>query len=509
MNGARRFKPVDVGFCIILAVAGLLFFVHFRCPLQEPQEPRYAEIPRQMLSAGHFIVPIYHGQPYYDKPPLLYWLVMGSYHLFGVHDWAARVVACTAGFLCVLVTYWWARRTIGGRAALIGALVLCLSGRFVQLARLLAMDGLLCLWVVAAWATAHVALTTGRTRWRWWLASAAACSLAILTKGFVALVLVAGPVFLYQILDQCAARLGWRSWMCYFGLVAGLAGPWFVAMMVHDPGFANYFFWEHHVRRFVAPFDHAEPIWFYLPDVLLGMLPWTLLLPGLILCMGRRGPVRRPTGLGFFVLAALGSFLFFSLSGCKRSAYILPAMPPLALALGCYLDALLFREAAAPCRWREAVRHPRALAGVSVASILVFGTLMAAVTEVLPSYARRYSLRGVVRRHAEDVRDEGLPVVCYPRRWDSVSFYLQSNAVQVFPAEEVAGLIAAVQSHPSTLIFVKSEKWLAELQRCLPPSLEFAPHGRQGYVRVGQVRRRSVDQSEERLKSSTAGVKSN
>src|SRR5437879_5517240 len=84
---------------LVLAVACLLFFSRLDLPLLEPQEARYAEIPRQMLDSGSWLTPVLHGQPYFDKPPLLYWLVMGCYGLFGVHDWAARLVP---GLACVL-----------------------------------------------------------------------------------------------------------------------------------------------------------------------------------------------------------------------------------------------------------------------------------------------------------------------------------------------------------------------------------------------------------------------
>src|SRR5438105_12797862 len=92
---------------LVLGMATPLFFARLDAPLLEPQEPRYAEIPRQMLAEGRLLVPVLHGQPYLDKPPLLYWLVMGSYALLGVHDWAARLVPGCAGVLTVLLTYLW------------------------------------------------------------------------------------------------------------------------------------------------------------------------------------------------------------------------------------------------------------------------------------------------------------------------------------------------------------------------------------------------------------------
>jgi dolichol-phosphate mannosyltransferase len=152
----------------------LLFFSRLGAPLQEPDEARYAEVPRQMLAEGRWIVPVLHGESYPEKPPLLYWLVMTSYRTFGVHDWAARLVPGSAGLLAVLLTYLWGRNTVGPRAAFAGAGMLCLSARFVYLGRLLTPDVLLCLCVLAALAAAHWAVCRRSLRWPWWLASAAA-----------------------------------------------------------------------------------------------------------------------------------------------------------------------------------------------------------------------------------------------------------------------------------------------------------------------------------------------
>ncbi|HEX5270561.1 MAG TPA: glycosyltransferase family 39 protein, partial [Gemmataceae bacterium] len=115
----------------LTAAAALLFFARPGAPLQEPQEARFAEVARQMLAGRPWVVPPSAGRPFADKPPLLPWLVTVGYHLFGVHDWAARLVAGGAGFATVLLTWWWGSRLFGPRAGLAGALVLCLSGHFV------------------------------------------------------------------------------------------------------------------------------------------------------------------------------------------------------------------------------------------------------------------------------------------------------------------------------------------------------------------------------------------
>jgi 4-amino-4-deoxy-L-arabinose transferase-like glycosyltransferase len=589
MDDAARTDPIEAesasgpsglvaALLVLLPVAALLFYARPGCPLQEPQEPRYAEIARQMLSADSLVVPLYHGSAYLDKPPLLYWLVMASYAVFGIHDWAARLVPCTAAFLCVLVVYGWARRTAGARAALLGALLLCLSARFVQLERLLTMDGLLCLWIVAAWGAAHAALQHGQLRWRWWLVSALACGLGLLTKGPVALVLVVIPVLVYQMIERRSARPRFCPWLLYLVVALASAAPWFIAVQARCPDFAGYFFVHHHVERFREPFDHDEPFWFYVPELLVGMFPWTLLLPGLALHLfrpdrtlapspfmgeGRGGGVERPgltvtlrpptltlphkgggnrKSFRFYLLACGWTVAFFSLAGCKRPAYILPALPPLALALGCFLDAVLPRPSLRSATLSLFVHHS-AWAGRATALLLLaalaaalaallrgllrpeigivlaggaagmlggllallryrrpaiswglcvvvsFAVLLAAFHQLAPAYARQYSLRGLVRRHAT-AAEQRLPVASYPRRWDSVSFYLQRDDVRAYTPERRAALIADLQQAPQTLVFVKSERWLADFLEHLPAGLEFVPCGRQGYVKVGIVQPR-------------------
>jgi dolichol-phosphate mannosyltransferase len=524
--------------------AALLCFAHPGAPLQEPEESRYAEIPRQMLAEGRWVVPVLHGQTYPDKPPLLYWLVMGSYQLFGVHDWSARLVPCLAAFLTVLVTWWWGRWSLGPRGALAAGFILCLSARFVYLGRLLTMDSLLCLCVTAALACAHRATAGPRLRWRWWLTAAGCCGLGLLTKGPVALALTLVPLLVLQFLDPRTARPRWPAWAVFLGVACGLAAPWYAAMIAWEPGFAAYFFWRHNVERYVAPFDHAKPVWFHLLGLLPGMLPWVLLLPGLVRFQCRREArhaARRPVALGFFLLTFAWSLLFYSLAGSKRPVYILPAMPPLALALGCYLDVLLGRATAARFRQGVAVERlarnatltvlfgaavcvllaiPARLVGLTTGLVVAAATtaaamailcsrrawqpgtswaLCAAATFVvllggvhllLPGYARKFSLRGELKGQAELCADPDVPVVCYPHRWDSVSFYLRRNDVRVFSSRQREELMALLRSEQGTLLVVKSDESLKTVLRDLPAALEFVPRGRTGTVTVGLVRPR-------------------
>lgn len=461
----------------LAAATAFLFFARLDCPLQEPEETRYAEIPRQMLVADSWLVPVFHGQPYYDKPPLLYWLVMLSYRLFGVHDWAARLVPTAAAAAGVLATYWWGRAAAGRRAALAAAFILCLSARYLYHGRMLTMNGLLSLTVVLAWGAAQRALGDRGFDSRWWFASAIACAVGVLAKGPVALALVVVPLFVPHLFVQRTIRP--TFWLAYIGMVLAVASPWFIAVSLRDPAFLQYFFWTHHVVRYVAPLDHAQPVWYYLPGLLLGTMPWTLLLPGLIRELIRT----RSSALSLW--AFLWCLAFFSFSGCKRPSYILPALPPLALMLGGFVDRILPAASGLAAFWREPVLPFRTRLSWSQGAGLVFAALGVGVWLLLPAYAGKFSLRNQVAPFAGSTGE--FSVICYPHRWDSVGYYLQRGDVVVVAPSDRGVLAAQLHSAGRTLAFVKSGQPLTEFLLQLPPSLDFQPFSAGPWVTVGWI----------------------
>src|SRR5437763_14286796 len=191
-DGDTRLRPLS--FALLVIVPGLLLYPSLSFHLLEPDEGRYAEIPREMLQRGEWVVPYLQGEPYLDKPPLLYWLVAVSYRLLGVSAASARLVPALALHGCVLTLYLLGRRSLGERAAFRGALLLGLAPGFLSMGRLLLLDGLLTFWATLALFSAFEALRGQRLHWGWWLLSAAACGLGVLTKGPVALVLLVPPL---------------------------------------------------------------------------------------------------------------------------------------------------------------------------------------------------------------------------------------------------------------------------------------------------------------------------
>ncbi len=274
---AARVEPLRAGPSVfIFLVSGVLLYPCMSFPLFEPDEGRYAQIPREMLTAREWIVPTLQGEPYLDKPPLFYWLVMLSYSIFGYSAGAARLIPALAMHASVLSTYFLGRRIVGARSAFWGALFLTVSPIFLGVGRLLVLDGLLTLWITLGLLAAYLAQAEKRLHWKWWCLAALACALGVLTKGPVAVLLILPPLWIQRRLVS-GAPISWRAWLGFYASVLIINLPWYAVVCWQRPEFVRYFLWQHNVERFVEPFDHIRPVWFYAPIVLFGLLPTILL----------------------------------------------------------------------------------------------------------------------------------------------------------------------------------------------------------------------------------------
>jgi hypothetical protein len=451
----------DWGWGPFLAVALLSGVVLYPClsfHLFEPDEGRYAQIPAEMLARGDWLVPTLQGEPYLDKPPLFYWSVMLAYSVFGVHAWAARLVPALAMHGCVLVTYLLGRRLLGGRAALWGALLLTASPAFLGMGRLLLLDGLLTFWVTLGTFSIFLAQRDRGLHRGWWLTAAGACGLGVLTKGPVALVLVLPPLLLDRRLRPGGAPIGWRAWAGFAAVILAVTLPWYVAVCGRLPGFARHFLWEHNVLRFVQPFDHERPVWFYAPILLGGLLPVTLLGYGwarFLLSGDPEARRARSPEMGYLLLAGGWCVLFFSLSGCKLPTYVLPAFGPLCLAAGGFV---------AGTAWHRARAVRAAVAGCWL-------MVAAGHFALVPWYAAHRS----PLKHADAVRalcdDPAVPVVCFPRNVDSVAFELGRADFRTYRSKHMAELFEDLGRQPRTVVLFGHRNSLATFRHHLPPHL--------------------------------------
>ncbi len=325
---------------ILCLLSAVIFFGNLSYAFIEPDESRYAQIALEMIQTGDYVVPRLNGEPYLDKPPLLYWITAASFQLFGVNEQAARLPSALAATLTVLATYFLGSRLLGQRVAFTGALMQFLCIGFVLSGRFVIMDGLLTLFTTISLLAGFIALRSWRLPILWWLLAALACGLGVLTKGPVALVLTVPPLAAWQWLSRYSVRFRLRHWAAFALVVAAVTASWFAVVGLAQPEFLEHFVWKHHIVRFVTTFTHEAPFWYYVPVLLIGTFPCSVLTaPLLAFLLGRSAHLRqlRSAELGATVIAAAWIILFFSLSSCKLPTYVLPAVPMLCLLAGCML----------------------------------------------------------------------------------------------------------------------------------------------------------------------------
>ena len=358
---------------LALIVLGALYLGEIHgYPLQDPDEGRYAEIPREMIASGDWITPKLNYVVYFEKPPLLYWLVALSFNAFGLSDTAARVVPAVAGILTVVLTFLLGQHLLGRRAALLSAGILATSPIFFVLAQALTIDVVLTFFMTATMASFYRAHLADKKR-GWVALVAVSAALGVLAKGPVALVLPGLVALVFLLWRRDWATLGALVRPLPIALFALIVVPWFVAVAQANPDFLHFFFVREHLERFTANVGHPEGPFFYIPVLLLGPLPWTAVAIGLACTReGRRAFTEIPREARSYLLLWSGLIIaFFTLASSKLATYILPALPPLALVAGSWLDRALEREdlAAGLTRWLGTVMFVLGLVALSAVMI--------------------------------------------------------------------------------------------------------------------------------------------
>ena len=343
----RSVSPVSRRSAIALLIAlAVIWFgnLDYR-RLVHPDEGRYAEIPREMAATGDWVTPRLDGIKYFEKPALQYWLTAAAYEAFGVHPWTARLWPALAGFLGVLFIGYVGLRLEGPTAGLYSAAALASSLWYTGNAHILTLDAGLTLWMslgLGSFLIAQQEAAAG-ARFGWMIAAWAALALATLSKGLIGVVLPGIAVVVYSLATRDWAL--WRRLHIVPGAIVflALAAPWFVVVSLRNPGFFDFFFIHEHFTRFLTSEHHRPGAWWYfVPILLVGLLPWTVVFFATLLRAWRLAPgaANGFNAQRFALVWAAVIFVFFSASGSKLPSYILPVFPALALVLGRQLATL-------------------------------------------------------------------------------------------------------------------------------------------------------------------------
>jgi hypothetical protein len=377
-QGTSPQKRTDI--LLLVAFCGFLFFYGLGAfGLVGADEPRYAQVAREMLERSDWITPTLHGKAWLEKPPLYYWEAMLAFRVAGVSDWAARLPGAIDAGLLMAAVYFFLRRFRPG-SEFDGTLIAASCAGVVGFAHAAATD----MPLTACFAIALLA-------WYSWYESHSRIYLAAfyfflalgtLAKGPVAPALAAVVILIFVAARREWSTL-WRSlWVPGILLYLVVALPWYIAVQLRNPDFFRVFILEHNLARFsTGVYHHPQPLWFYLPVFLLAVMPWSLALIlavveriRLVWLEGREAFSSAEDSWALFLLIwMIIPIVFFSASQSKLPGYIVPAVPAAALLVA---DYLAVRRGAG----EEGKLSPLfAIAHAALCGLLIFTTLTAAL----------------------------------------------------------------------------------------------------------------------------------
>lgn len=410
---------------IIAAAAVVLFTNLGSVALWDEDEPLYASCAREMLQRGDWVVPTFNGEIFPEKPPLMFWLMMGSFRVLGVTEFAARCCSAVLGVGTGVLTYHLGRLLFRAEVGLWAGLIVVTSIIFTVSARAATVDSALVFLTTAAMLclVAGGLASPGKgdrgllpERSEGWCAAKAPLpffvlfyallSLAVLAKGPVGLLLPVAMIGLFLLIVARAEPTAgggpatraalWRrrllglikifdprtvlgvAWqmrpLTAIVVVAAVALPWYVLVSVRTDGaWLAEFLGEQNLGRALKPLQgHSGPFYYYLPAILIGFFPWSLLLTPTVIASVRQIRGRRRAGAEtLFVGCWLVAFVvFWSIPSTKLPHYVLTAYPALALLTGVFVDAWITEPACVNRCWMRNATVTLVVVGIGIAVAL-------------------------------------------------------------------------------------------------------------------------------------------
>lgn len=366
---------------LLCAIAGFLFFYRLGIRgLAEPDEGRYAEIAREMLESGDWLIPRMNYIVHMEKPPMAYWLIAGSYSVFGINEFAARFPSAIAAIISVIAVFFTGKRLAGARVGFFAGIVLITCPQFAVSAGLAFPDMILTCFITLGFAFFIRGAVEGGKLWNFnmfWLFA----GLGMLTKGPVTLIIMLLPVLIYILIFK-----QWRFLRPMF-LINGIALffiviiPWYLYVITQLPGLLDFYIGKQTIGRLTTTFREVNRATLF--TIFCAMsFPWFFfILTEMIEIFHGKYRSERKDRLRYVPLIWLiVTILFFSALRSSLASYILPAYPPLAIIAGILLAIALERKK---------FRHPFVF---GIAFLLVFGVLMGIYYASLCSVTSKYGL---------------------------------------------------------------------------------------------------------------------
>lgn len=368
-NRTRTDVLLLAGFCTFLFFYGIAQF-----GLIGADEPRYAQVAREMLQRRDWVTPTLGGHAWLEKPPLYYWQAMIAYGLLGVSDTAARIPSAMDATFLVIAVYLFFRK-FRPSVEVDAALITASCAGIIGYARAASMD----MPLTSAFAMGMLAWWAWReSEKRIYLAVFYLCmALGMLAKGPVAPFLAALIIVVYSIAVRQARLIAKALWLPGILLCLAVALPWYIAVQIRNPQFFREFILEHNLARFSTNlYHHPEPFWYFVPVLLLALVPWIVFViaafANTIRVWLTECSPEPDLQLEFRIFACcwlIVPLAFFSISQSKLPGYILPVVPAGAVLLADYLRPQL--EQQNPLSKLLAIPHALVASGPIVPAALI------------------------------------------------------------------------------------------------------------------------------------------
>ncbi len=342
-----NFQITDIlpSLCLISSLFIVIYILQLGImPLVSQDEVRYAEVAREMIVSGNWVVPRLDGIDYFEKPVLGHWMNAVSELVFGGNNFAVRFSSafCT-GLSAVLLFFFLRKFSKEEKIALLAPVIFLTSGLILAIGTFSVLDAQISFFITAAMASFYAAYCSKKItpKFLWLVLCGVFAGLGFLTKGFLVFVVLTISIALFLIWEKKWKNLFTMPWIPLITAIITIL-PWGINVYYQAPDFWRYFIVVEHYDRFMHAGKysgalHPEPFWFFIPILFVGALPWAFHLPEII--VGLKDKILFSKSLTrYCVIWAVFPFIFFSASSGKLATYILPCFPPLAvlIAYGLY-----------------------------------------------------------------------------------------------------------------------------------------------------------------------------
>ena len=328
--------------------------------LWSADEPRVAEIGREMAVTGNWAVPTLNQKPFLEEPPLYYASLAITFKAFGISDKVARISSALFAFAAVLVVFFMANLLFGPRVALLSGLILATTGEYFRVAHWVIVDGALTFFVMSALYSFIMGYLseTNRKKLLYYSLFYVACTLAFYSKGFIGIVIPGLSVLTFLVIEKNFKEIIkmklWLGVLIFFAMTL----PWFIALW-HQASteYLNVFFIHNHLQRFLpaslagkisdAASGHHNPFYYYITELPSGFLPWSILIiPVLFHAFSKSDKsgdtnVLSEKGTLFAKCWFFAGIIFLSIASTKRTLYLMPIFAPIAMLTAAYIDSTL------------------------------------------------------------------------------------------------------------------------------------------------------------------------